>query len=167
MTAVLEGGEWPAARPGRTLPPGKTRYPFYRRPGRPQGRSGRVKILVPTGIRSRTVQSVVSRYTDLATGLTKETAYITTIFKHTNLKIAYSTNNSMKENRKPKSRTTNKFLASGVWKLTCSECVKANVGQRGKNITKIYKELLRTFRNNSKSHKFAQHLNGHITCLDL
>jgi len=26
MTAALEGGEWSAARPGRTLPPGKTRY---------------------------------------------------------------------------------------------------------------------------------------------
>ena len=33
MTAALEGGEWSAARPGRTLPPGKTRYPFYRRLG--------------------------------------------------------------------------------------------------------------------------------------
>ena len=31
MTAALEGGEWSAGRPGRTLPPGKTRYPFYRR----------------------------------------------------------------------------------------------------------------------------------------
>jgi len=30
MTAALEGGEWSAARPGRTLPPGKTWYPFYR-----------------------------------------------------------------------------------------------------------------------------------------
>ena len=26
-------GEWSAARPGRTLPAGKTRYPFYRRLG--------------------------------------------------------------------------------------------------------------------------------------
>ena len=33
MTAALEGGEWSAARPGRILPPGKTRYPFYRRLG--------------------------------------------------------------------------------------------------------------------------------------
>jgi len=33
-------GERSAARPGRTLPPGKTRYPFYRRLGGPQGRSG-------------------------------------------------------------------------------------------------------------------------------
>ena len=37
MTAALEGGEWSAARPGRTLPPRKTRYPFYRRLGGPQG----------------------------------------------------------------------------------------------------------------------------------
>ena len=28
MTAALEGGEWSAVRPGRTLPPGETRYPF-------------------------------------------------------------------------------------------------------------------------------------------
>ena len=33
-------GKWLAARPGRTLPPGKTRYPFYRGLGGPQGRSG-------------------------------------------------------------------------------------------------------------------------------
>jgi len=50
MTAALEGGEWSAARPGRTLPPGKTRYPFYRRLGGPQGRSGRTGNLVPGGI---------------------------------------------------------------------------------------------------------------------
>jgi len=37
MTAALVGGEWSAARPGSTLPPGKTRYPFYRKLGGPQG----------------------------------------------------------------------------------------------------------------------------------
>ena len=58
MTAALEGGEWSAARPGRTLPLGKTRYPFYRRLGGPQGRSGRAENLIPTAIRSQTVQPV-------------------------------------------------------------------------------------------------------------
>ena len=58
MTAALERGEWSAARPDRTLPPGETRYPFYRRLGGPQGRSGQVENLIPTGIRSRTVQPV-------------------------------------------------------------------------------------------------------------
>jgi len=58
MTAALEGDEWSAAHLGRTLPPGKTQYPFYRRLAGPQGRSGWVKNLVPTGIRSRTIQHV-------------------------------------------------------------------------------------------------------------
>ena len=52
MTAALEGSEWSAARPGRTWPPGKTRYPLYRRLGGPQGRSERAENLVPTGMRS-------------------------------------------------------------------------------------------------------------------
>ena len=60
-------GEWSAARPGRTLPPGKTQYPLYRRLDGHQGQSGRAANLVPTGIRSRTVQPVVSRYADRAT----------------------------------------------------------------------------------------------------
>jgi len=68
MTATLEGGEWLAARLSRTVPPGKIRYPFYRRLGGPQGRSWRAENLVPTGIRSRIVQPVVCRYTDWATG---------------------------------------------------------------------------------------------------
>ena len=64
MTAALEGGQWSAARLGSNLTPEKNRYPFYRGLGGPQGRFGREKNLVPTGIRSRTVQSLVSRYID-------------------------------------------------------------------------------------------------------
>ena len=67
MTTALERGEWSATRPDRTLPPGNTRYPFYRRLGGPQGRSGGAENLIPTGIRSRTVHSVVSPYSDWAT----------------------------------------------------------------------------------------------------
>jgi len=75
MNAALEGGEWSAARPGRILPPGKTQYPFYKGMGGPQGRSGRAENLLPTEIRSRTVQPVVSRYTDWATGPTSSAIY--------------------------------------------------------------------------------------------
>ena len=52
MTAALEGGEWSAARPGRALL------------GGPQGRFGRAENLAPPGFDPRTVQSIVSRYTD-------------------------------------------------------------------------------------------------------
>jgi len=64
-----------STRPGRNLPPVKTRYPFYRRLGGQQGRSGRAENLVPTGIRPRNVQPVVSRYTDWATRSTNMVIY--------------------------------------------------------------------------------------------
>ena len=86
MSAALEGGEWSAAGPCRTLPPGKTRYPLYRRLGGPQGRSGRAENLVPTEIRSRTVQPVVSRYTDYAT---RSTIYIYIVNKYINYIYIY------------------------------------------------------------------------------
>ena len=65
---ALEGGEGSASQLGRSLPPGKTRYPLYRRLGGPQGRSGQVrKISPPPRFDPRTVQPVASRYTDYAT----------------------------------------------------------------------------------------------------
>ena len=57
-----------SSTPWLLFAPGKIRYPFYRRLGGTQGRYGRAENLVPTGIRSWTVQPVVSRYTDWATG---------------------------------------------------------------------------------------------------
>ena len=49
--------------------PGKTRYQFYRRLGGHQGRSERAENFVPTEIRSRTVQPVVSRCPYVTTGI--------------------------------------------------------------------------------------------------
>ena len=63
MATELEGGEGSASRPGRSLPPGKTRYPLYRRLGGPQDRSGLVQKISPT---TGTVQPVASHYTDWA-----------------------------------------------------------------------------------------------------
>jgi len=46
------------------LPPEKTRYPLYRRLGRPQSWSGRVRKISPRpGFDLRTVQPVANRYT--------------------------------------------------------------------------------------------------------
>jgi len=70
MTAAQKGVSDQQHAPAALYPPGKTRYPMYRRLGGTQGRSGQAENLVPTGIRSRTVQPLVSRYTDWATGPT-------------------------------------------------------------------------------------------------
>ena len=64
MTAALEGGKWSAARPGRTLPRERPGTHFTGGWVDPRaGLDGR-KNPVPKGIRSQTVQSVVSYYTD-------------------------------------------------------------------------------------------------------
>jgi hypothetical protein len=61
------GGVFVQRQDPAALPPGMTRYPFYRRVGGPQGRSGRVrKISPPPGFDTRTVQPVASRYIDWA-----------------------------------------------------------------------------------------------------
>jgi len=66
MTTALEAGEGSVSRPGRSLPPGKTQYPLYRRLGGLQGRYGQVReISPPTVIRSP--DRPASRYTDWAT----------------------------------------------------------------------------------------------------
>jgi hypothetical protein len=73
---ALEGGGASASRPGRSLLPGKTRYPLYTRLDGPQGRSGEVrKISPPPGLDSRTVQPLASRYNDYATRPTNVTLY--------------------------------------------------------------------------------------------
>jgi hypothetical protein len=52
-----------------TLPPGKTRYPFDRRLGGPQGRCGLLrKISPPPAFDPRSVQPVAGRYTTELTG---------------------------------------------------------------------------------------------------
>ena len=66
VTSALDGvgsqSHVPAA-----LPPGKTRYPLYRRLGGPLGRSGRMrKTSPPPGFDPWTVQPIASRYTDWA-----------------------------------------------------------------------------------------------------
>jgi hypothetical protein len=61
MTTALEGGEWSAARSGRTLLPGMNLYPFYRRLGGPQDRSEQVrKISPPPGFDSRSSVAIAT-----------------------------------------------------------------------------------------------------------
>jgi hypothetical protein len=54
MTTTLEGDQWSASHPGRTLPPGKTRYPLYvQEAGWAPGPVWTdAENLAPTGIRS-------------------------------------------------------------------------------------------------------------------
>ena len=66
MTAALEGGEWSAARPDRTLPPRKDPVPIVQEAGWTPGPvwTGAENLDPTLEFDSRTVQHVASRYTD-------------------------------------------------------------------------------------------------------
>jgi hypothetical protein len=68
MTTALEGGEGSTSLPGRSLPPGKTRYPCTGWAPRPVLTGA--ENLAPTGFRSP--DRPASRYTDYATLLAEE-----------------------------------------------------------------------------------------------
>jgi len=67
MTVEIERGEWSAARSGRSLPPGKDPIPIVQEAGWGTVPVWTAENLAPPGFVSRTVEPVVSRYTDWAT----------------------------------------------------------------------------------------------------
>ena len=92
LTSALEGAEGSASRPGRTLPPGKTRYPLYRRLGGPHGWSGHVqKISPPSGFDRRTFQPAIP--TTLPGPHTYKVAVLIFKFKIKKLKYKSDLNN--------------------------------------------------------------------------
>ena len=58
MTTALEGGEWSATRPGRTLPPGKDPVPIVHETGYAPGPVRTGENLAPPGFDPRTVQLI-------------------------------------------------------------------------------------------------------------
>jgi len=72
---VTRRGEGSASRPDRSLPPGKTRYPLYRRLGGPQGWSGQVRKISPPPGSDPLVHQVVYELKTVSTALTVRDCY--------------------------------------------------------------------------------------------
>ena len=88
--------------------------------------------------------------------------YTSLKYSNTNIKIAFRTNNTIQHNLTSKTHNHEKFSATGLCKLTFSDCGKPYIGQIVRNVLKRYNEHLRAFRKNSNSSEFAQHLNEHM-----
>ena len=54
----------------------------------------------------------------------RETSFITKIFKHTSLKIAYRTGNTLQKHLSYNTAQQDKYTKSGIYKLTCPDCNK-------------------------------------------
>ena len=80
---------------------------------------------------------------------------ITNLFKHSNLKIAYRTTNTIQQQLTE--RTSNKN-PSGVYKIKCNTCDNVYVGQSGRSIKVRHKEHIRYIRTNNRLSAYAVHI---------
>lgn len=72
-------------------------------------------------------------------------------------KTSFKTTNSLKIRLKNKKPNTDPYLSAGVYKINCSDCDSAYVGQTGRTFEKRYKEHIAALNTTSES-AFATHL---------
>jgi len=92
------------------------------------------------------------------TYISKETNFITNLFRKTNLKIAFRTNNTVQSLLRHKRQVPHICTQSGVYALTCPDCKKMYVGQTGRNFQVRFKVHKNEFKTNSHTSNFAKHL---------
>jgi len=88
----------------------------------------------------------------------RETTFITTLFKHTNRRIAYRTNNNLLRHLTQSPHSQDIYTHSGVYKLTDPDCGKAYIGQIDRDLRTRFIEHKRSFRHNTPTSKYARHL---------
>ena len=89
----------------------------------------------------------------------KETRFITKLFMSTNVKIAFTTNNTIEKRLAVKQETPqSKYDRNGVYQLTHPECKMKYTRQTGRPFRVRFQEHVRDFKYNNNRSKFAQHL---------
>jgi hypothetical protein len=90
----------------------------------------------------------------------RETRTIARHFKNTNLRLGYTTKNTIQNHLQPRRPNTEKHSKSGLYKLSCKECQLQYIGKGGRNfkIRYEYKEHIQATRNNKPISKHSQHV---------
>ena len=89
-----------------------------------------------------------------------ETHKIANIIKkhNRNIKIAYKTNNSIKQIIPNQINKINKYQKRGVYKINCKNCKKFYIGMTNRNFNIRFKEHIQDFLNNRGRSNYASHL---------
>ena len=89
----------------------------------------------------------------------KETIVITELFENTNVKVSFTTDNTIgKLLAKRHQCTKNKYENCGIYRLTCPTCNMKYAGQTGRSFKVRFHEHFRDFRYGNRKSKFATHL---------
>jgi hypothetical protein len=88
----------------------------------------------------------------------RETLFITRLFKNTNLRVAFTTNNNLgKILNTQGTKKTNKFDMNGVYQLTCQTSQMKCIGQTERVFHVRFSEHYRDYKYANNKSKFAQH----------
>jgi hypothetical protein len=86
---------------------------------------------------------------------------LTKLLKHTNVRIAYSVNNTIKHKTKHKKHTTDKYSLSGIYKLKYNGCEGVHISQTGRSFSTRFSEHISDIRFNRDKSKYAKHILDH------
>jgi hypothetical protein len=86
---------------------------------------------------------------------------LTKLFAHTNVRIAYSVNNIIKQKNKTQKHATDKYSLSGIYKLKCNACEGVYIGQTGHSFSTRFSEHISDIRFNRGKSKYAKHILDH------
>jgi hypothetical protein len=85
----------------------------------------------------------------------KETRTITKLFKNTNIRKAYKTNNTIQNHLQPKIPYINKYNKRGIYQIKFYSCQLSYIGQTGRKFKARYKEHIWSIRTNNPNTKYA------------
>ena len=89
----------------------------------------------------------------------KERNFITKMFKNTDVKVTFTTDNTIERRLLTKHGTDqSKYDKNGIYQLTCPDCKMKYTGQTGETYKIWFQEHLRDFKYGNNKSKFAQHL---------
>jgi hypothetical protein len=96
------------------------------------------------------------------THIGREMRFITKLFKSFDIGISFTARNNIDTRlRESNDNLDNKYNRSGVYQLTCTECNKKYIGQKGRPFLIRYKEHAREYTHNGRKYNFAKHLLDH------
>ena len=84
---------------------------------------------------------------------------ITNLFKHTNVRIAFRSNNTIAQlTKSPNDHKIPPHNKWGIYQLTCISCNMSYVGQTSRSLQVRYKERIRYIKYNNPKSAYAQHI---------
>jgi hypothetical protein len=93
----------------------------------------------------------------------KETRVIAKLFRNSNIRITYKTNNILQKHLQSKHTFPDKYKQCGIYEIKCNSCPKKYVGQTGRNFLNRFKKHIHAIKSNKTTSKYAQHIleSGH------